>query len=136
MSDSSFPSSKSATEHAAKYGLYRPESESDACGVGFVATLRRECTHAIVTQALTVLENLEHRGAAASDPLTGDGAGILIQIPHALLAEECRALDIPLGAPGTYGLGMVFLPEDPALRAEVIALIERIVESEQQYVLG
>jgi glutamate synthase (NADPH/NADH) large chain len=121
---------------AAEHGLYRPERESDACGVGFVATLRRERTHAIITQALTVLENLEHRGAAASDPLTGDGAGILIQIPHALIAEECARLAIPLGAPGTYGLGMLFLPRDPALRAEVIALIERIVETEEQFVLG
>ncbi|MDQ3031504.1 MAG: glutamate synthase large subunit [Myxococcota bacterium] len=122
--------------HAAAHGLYRPERESDACGVGFVATLRRERTHTVVTQALTVLENLEHRGAAASDPLTGDGAGILIQIPHALIAEECAKLDIPLGAPGTYGIGMLFLPREAALRAEVIALIERVVESEEQVVLG
>jgi len=121
---------------AAARGLYRPESEHDACGVGFVATLRRERTHAIIEQALTVLENLEHRGAAASDPLTGDGAGILIQIPHALLVEECGKQGIPLGAAGTYGVGMAFLPREAQLRAEVVALIARIVEEEQQVVLG
>ncbi|AKF08959.1 glutamate synthase large subunit [Sandaracinus amylolyticus] len=130
------PASPEVRRLAAAEGLYRPEKESDACGVGFVATLRGDRTHAIVTNALTVLENLEHRGAAASDPLTGDGAGILIQIPHELLAQECAKLDIPLGAPGTYGLGMLFLPRDEALRAEVIALIERIVEGEEQVVLG
>ena len=130
------PASPAVRREAAAKGLYRPEKESDACGVGFVATLRGERTHSIVTQALTVLENLEHRGAAASDPLTGDGAGILIQIPHELLAEECAKLEIPLGAPGTYGLGMLFLPRDEALRAEVIALIERVVAGEDQVVLG
>lgn len=126
----------SSRRHAEAHGLYRSAFESDACGVGFVATLGRERNHRVLTQALTVLENLEHRGAAASDPLTGDGAGILTQIPHTLLAEECQKLDIPLGAPGTYGLGMLFLPRDEALRAEVIALIERIIESEEQIVLG
>ena len=134
--DDALPAPPAVRREAAAKGLYRPEKESDACGVGFVATLRGERTHTIVDRALTVLENLEHRGAAASDPLTGDGAGILIQIPHELLAAQCAELDIPLGAPGTYGLGMLFLPRDPALRAEVIALVERVVEGEEQVVLG
>src|SRR5262245_25837825 len=90
---------------AAREGLYHPRTESDACGVGFVAQLRGGPTHAVIEQALTVLENLEHRGAAASDPLTGDGAGILLQLPYALLEQECARLGFAPGAPGTYGVG-------------------------------
>ena len=123
-------------QQAAARGLYRPERESDACGVGFVATLKRQPSHEVVTQALTVLSNLEHRGSAASDPLTGDGAGLLLQIPHRLLSEECDRLGFAIGAPGTYGVGMVFLPQAPELRAEVVRLIEDIVKREQQVVLG
>ncbi len=118
---------------AQQRGLYRPAAEKDACGVGFVASLRRERSHAIVRKALEVLGNLEHRGASASDPLTGDGAGLLMQIPHELFVSE-GALE--LGAPGTYGVGMMFLPREPERAAACRALVARIVEEEGQIVLG
>jgi glutamate synthase (NADPH/NADH) large chain len=131
---------RSATEaerhHAARDGLYRPDTERDACGVAFVATLERTPSHAVIEQALTVLENLEHRGGVASDPQTGDGAGVLVQIPHALLEDECKRLGIPLPAAGTYGLGMLFLPRDPRTQQAAKHLIERIVDEEGQFVLG
>ncbi|GAB4199397.1 MAG: glutamate synthase-related protein [Sandaracinaceae bacterium] len=123
-------------DRAAREGLYRPDTEKDACGVGFVASARGETSHRIIALALSVLENLEHRGAQASDPTTGDGAGILVQIPHALLAEDCARLGFALGAPGTYGVGMMFLPRAPELRAEILALVTRVVTEEDQFLLG
>jgi glutamate synthase domain-containing protein 2/glutamate synthase domain-containing protein 1/glutamate synthase domain-containing protein 3 len=115
-------------------GLHWPEAERDACGVGFVTSIRGERSHRIVESALSVLANLEHRGAAASDPLTGDGAGILLAIPHELFVATCPAID--LVAPGAYGVGMFFLPPDEGLRAAVVALIDRVVREEGQIVLG
>ncbi len=123
-------------ERAQREGLYRPDFEHDACGVGFVATLDRKASHAVIERALTVLENLEHRGGVASDPLTGDGAGVLVQIPHALLEDECKRLAIPLPAQGTYGLGMLFLPRDSQAQKRARALVERVVDEEGQFVLG
>ncbi len=115
-------------------GLHWREAERDACGVGFVTSTRGERSHRIVDAALTVLANLEHRGAAASDPLTGDGAGILLAIPHELFVATCPAID--LVAPGAYGVGMFFLPLEESARATVVALVERVVREEGQIVLG
>ena len=96
---------QSVRDRAAREGAYRPDHEHDSCGVGFIAHIKGERSHALISQALTILENLEHRGAEGSDPLTGDGAGILVQIPHELLAAECRKADIDLPArAGAYGL--------------------------------
>src|SRR5580704_19325089 len=92
-------------------GLYRSDFEHDACGVGFVADLSGRRTHETVAQALTVLRNLDHRGAKGSDPDTGDGAGILTQIPDALFRASC-AFRLP--AAGSYAAGLVFLPGEPA----------------------
>jgi glutamate synthase (NADPH/NADH) large chain len=122
---------------AAERGLYRPDHEHDACGVGFVAHLRGEASHRMIDHALTVLENLEHRGAEGSDPSTGDGAGLLLHIPHRLFLAEAERLGIPLpNKPGMYGVGMVFLPRNEARRDQVRTLIEEIVEDEEQEVLG
>jgi glutamate synthase domain-containing protein 2/glutamate synthase domain-containing protein 1/glutamate synthase domain-containing protein 3 len=123
-------------ERAVREGLYRPDTEHDACGVGFVASARGETSHRIIALALSVLENLEHRGAQASDPTTGDGAGILVQIPHKLLTEDCARLGFTLGAPGTYGVGMMFLPREEHLRARILELVERVVTEEEQFLLG
>src|SRR5579875_2146520 len=90
-------------------GLYDPAHEHDACGVGFVVNIRGEKSHEIVVKALEVLCNLEHRGACGCDPLTGDGAGILMQIPHDFLRREAERLRFGLPEPGAYGVGMVFL---------------------------
>ncbi len=114
-------------------GLYDPEYEHDGCGVGFVADIKGRRSHRIVEQALEILLNLEHRGACGCDPETGDGAGILSQIPHRLFA---RVAGIPLPDPGSYGVGMVFLPRDPAERAICEAVIEHVVRSEGQSFLG
>jgi len=119
-----------------KSGLYDPHNEHDACGVGFVAHIKGEKSHAIVRQGLQILENLTHRGAVGADPLAGDGAGILLQIPDGFLREECAALDIELPAAGQYGVGMVFLPQNDRTRVECEALIESTIEAEGQLLLG
>jgi len=108
-------------------GLYRPEFEHDACGVGFVAHLKGCKSHRQVQDALTMLENMEHRGACGWDEESGDGAGIMIQIPHEFLWEECSKLDIRLGEPGYYGVGMTFLPKNPELNAKCRNLIKESI---------
>ena len=119
-----------------KQGLYDPRHEHDACGVGFVAHIKGQQSHAIVRQGLQVLENLTHRGAVGADPLAGDGAGILIQVPDNFLREECAAPGIELPAPGRYAVGMIFLPQQDQTRAECEALIERLIDEEDQVLLG
>src|SRR5580704_3821169 len=114
-------------------GLYRSDFEHDACGVGFVADLSGRRTHETVAQALTVLRNLDHRGAKGSDPDTGDGAVILTQIPHALFRASC-AFSLP--AAGRYAAGLVFLPGDPAEAAAAQAEVARLATEEGLAVLG
>lgn len=117
-------------------GLYDPNFEHDACGMGFVAHLKGAKSHQIVQQALKVLTHMEHRGACGCEENTGDGAGILIQIPHEFLAAECKSLNIKLPAAGDYAVGMVFLPQDAGARAEAAATFARIIEEEGQTLLG
>ena len=120
----------------AAQGLYDPRDEHDACGVGFVVHVKGQRSHAIVRQALQVLINLLHRGACGCEANTGDGAGILIQMPDRFLRRETARLGIALPPERHYGAGFVFLPRDAALRAEIEALIERIVVEEGQQFLG
>ncbi|MFD2784586.1 glutamate synthase large subunit [Hymenobacter rubripertinctus] len=110
-------------EQTAPQGLYRPEFEHDACGTGFVADVAGRPSHQLVTDALTILENMEHRGACGCDPDSGDGAGLLLQLPHWFLLEECTLLGIRLPEPGEYGVGMLFLPKNPGLRHVARTLI-------------
>ena len=117
-------------------GLYDPAHEHDACGVGFVVHIKGLKSHDIVRKALQVLINLLHRGACGCEPNTGDGAGILLQMPDKFLRRECARLGIPLPAPTEYGAGLVFLPRDPAQRERVEALIAGIVGEEGQRLLG
>src|SRR5437016_8131882 len=117
-------------------GLYSPGHEHDACGVGFVVDMKGRRSHAIVAQALEVLKNLLHRGACGCEVNTGDGAGILIQIPHAFLTRECARLGITLPAPKRYGAGLVFLPRDAAQAARCRELLATIVAEEGQTLLG
>jgi glutamate synthase (NADPH/NADH) large chain len=117
-------------------GLYDPRHEHDACGVGFVVDIRGRRSHGVVDRALTVLKNLLHRGACGCEPNTGDGAGILVQMPDRFLRRECGRLDVPLPDPGEYGCGLVFLPRAPAPRHRVQALLHSIVEHEGQRLLG
>ncbi|MDE2641043.1 MAG: hypothetical protein OXI03_10760, partial [Chloroflexota bacterium] len=106
-----------ARAEAAAQGLYDPAREHDACGVGLVANLSGDATHTIIQQAIEVLENLEHRGALGADPLTGDGAGLLMEMPDDLLRAEAESLGIALPPLGAYGVGMVFLPQNDDERA-------------------
>src|SRR5437870_2239501 len=116
--------------------LLDPRTERDACGVGFVVNVKGERSHDIIEKGLTVLQNLTHRGACVCDPLTGDGAGILVQVPDAFLRRECAAERIALPAPGTYGVGMVFLPEEAEQAKACVALLEKVVAEEGQGLLG
>ena len=114
-------------------GLYDPSFEHDACGVGMVARLDNRPTHEVIQKAITALENLEHRGANGADPRTGDGAGILMQMPDELLRA---VVDFELPPAGEYGVLMCFLPQDDAARARLEALLERTVAAEGQRLLG
>ena len=114
-------------------GLYSPSDEHDACGVGFVAHIKGARSHSIVRSALDLLINLEHRGACGSDPDTGDGAGILIQMPDRFFR---KTVSFALPPAGSYGAGLVFLPHDATARADCKAIVERIVVEEGQTLLG
>jgi len=117
-------------------GLYDPQYEHDACGVGFVVHVKGHRSHEIVEQALQILINLRHRGACGCEDNTGDGAGILVQMPHEFLAEVCAEAGIQLPAPGHYGAGNVFLPTDPAQRQRARERCEQIIREEGQQFLG
>ena len=117
-------------------GLYNPANEHDACGVGFVAHIKGKKSHTIVEQGLTVLKNLTHRGAVGWDPKLSDGAGILIQIPDRFYREEMAKQGVKLPPTGQYGVGMVFLPRDPASRIACEYEIERAIKEEGQALLG
>nr|WP_244953805.1 glutamate synthase large subunit [Stappia indica] len=123
-------------EEAARSGLYNPAREHDACGVGFVAHLKGVPSHRIVSDGLQVLENLTHRGAVGADPLMGDGAGMLVQIPHDFFVAEAKDLGIDLPEQGRYGVGFLFLPQDPALRRVCEEIVERVINAEGQACLG
>jgi glutamate synthase domain-containing protein 2/glutamate synthase domain-containing protein 1/glutamate synthase domain-containing protein 3 len=114
-------------------GLYDPRFEHDACGVGMVARLDNQATHEVVARAITALENLEHRGASGADPHTGDGAGILMQLPDELMRG---VVDFELPPAGQYGVLMCFLPTDTSARVRIESLLERTVLGEQQQLLG
>ncbi len=117
-------------------GLYDPKNEHDACGVGFIAHIKGHKSHSIVEQGLLILKNLDHRGAVGADPLMGDGAGVLIQIPDQYYREEMAHQGVTLPPPGEYGVGMVFLPKENASRIACEQEIERAVHAEGQVVLG
>src|SRR6266542_317596 len=119
-----------------KQGLYDPQFEHDACGVGFVVNVKGRKSHAIIEQALQVLLNLDHRGACGCEANTGDGAGILLQMPHEFLKVAGREAGVALPGFGEYGVGMVFLPPEPGERQACVQLFERIVAEEGQHFLG
>jgi glutamate synthase (NADPH) large chain len=106
-------------------GLYRPEFEHDNCGIGFVAHIKGRKSHRIVSDALSMLRRMEHRGAVGAEANSGDGAGLLIQLPHEFFVDECRKLGIHLPAAGEYGVGMVYFPKDVWLREECRAILNR-----------
>ena len=109
-----------------KQGLYDPWYEHDSCGVGFVVDVKGRKSHKIVEQALTVLLNLRHRGACGCEANTGDGAGILLQVPHAFLKDVCSKTGVKLPGPKEYGVGMVFLPPNVSERSNCEKIFEEI----------
>src|SRR3954469_8359461 len=117
-------------------GLYDPALEHDSCGFGFVADIKGRPSHDIVVKSLQELANLEHRGATGAEQNTGEGAGILLQTPHAFFAEECARLGIKLPGPGRYGVGMVFLPTKDIGQNAINGLFDETVRAEGQQLLG
>ena len=117
-------------------GLYDPRNEHDNCGIGFIANIQNRQSHEIVRQGIQILVNLDHRGAVGADPLAGDGAGILMQLPDRLFREEAEALGFSLPAKGDYAVGMVFLPRNERVIEACTAVIEKTAQNEGQTVLG
>jgi len=119
-----------------KQGLYDPRFEKDACGVGFVVDVKGRKSHRILEQAIQVLKNLDHRGACGAEVNTGDGAGVLLQMPHAFNDDVCRKARIALPEAGQYGSGIVFMPRNPGVRRQLEQKFEQVVQSEGLHVLG
>ena len=117
-------------------GLYDPLNEHDACGVGFVAHIKGQKSHAIISQALEILKNIDHRGAVGADPLLGDGAGILIQLPDALFRKWADGEGLKLPQPGDYAVAMCFLPQDEAAREFIVGTFEKFIAKEGQRLIG
>jgi len=118
------------------FGLFDPAQEKDSCGVGFIADIKGRKSHRIIQDGINILLNLEHRGAVGADPRAGDGAGMLVQIPHKFFAKEAARLGFALPEPGQYAVGHIFLPRDPEGEAIVRAAYERVVAEEGLAVLG
>ncbi|AWM88354.1 glutamate synthase large subunit [Microvirga sp. 17 mud 1-3] len=129
---------RTATDPAfpARQGLYDPANEKDSCGVGFIADMKNRKSHTIVEQGLQILHNLDHRGAVGADPKTGDGCGILVQVPHRFFAAECAKLGIWLPEAGAYGVGHLFMPRDPDGLKLVEEIVTKAITDEGLQVLG
>ncbi|HTV71167.1 MAG TPA: glutamate synthase large subunit [Rhizobiaceae bacterium] len=125
-----------ALKAAAERGLYNPAKEHDACGVGFIAHLKGQKSHQIIVDGLKMLENLTHRGAVGADPLMGDGAGILVQIPDRFFREEMAKQGVTLPEAGHYGIGYLFMPQDAALREHIEGIVRDTIAAEGQTFLG
>ncbi|MGU3575245.1 glutamate synthase large subunit [Brucellaceae bacterium C25G] len=135
ITEDPFPRKRQAIRNQdlpARQGLYDPRFEHDACGVGFIAQMKNKPSHQIVRDGLQMLENLTHRGAVGADPLMGDGAGILVQIPHRFFREEMAKNGITLPEAGHYGVGYLFMPRDAELRQHIKELISEVIEAEGQ----
>ena len=122
--------------HPEQQGLYNPLNEHDSCGVGFVCNINGEKSNEIVRKGLKILNRLAHRGAVGADPKTGDGAGILIQLPHEFLSKVTEKEKIDLPSPGEYGTGLVFLPQNERARSFCRDVFTKIIEEEKQILLG
>src|SRR6516164_8803129 len=121
---------------AQSFGLFDPAQEKDSCGVGFIADIKGRQSHKLVEDALTILLNLEHRGAVGADPRAGDGAGILVQIPHAFFAAATAKLGFRLPAPGEYAVGVLFMPRDPDWRRVIRDIYADVIKREGLTLIG
>jgi glutamate synthase (NADPH/NADH) large chain len=117
-------------------GLFDPANEKDSCGVGFIVNLKNRKSHKVVQDGLRILENLEHRGAVGADPLMGDGAGIMVQIPHAFFVSEAKRAGFALPAIGQYAVSHIFMPKDAAMRSAMEKIVEQVIVEEGQVFLG
>jgi glutamate synthase (NADPH/NADH) large chain len=117
-------------------GMYDLSMEKDSCGVGFIANIKGKKSHQIVSDAISILCNLEHRGAVGADPRAGDGAGILVQIPHAFFARKTAALGFKLPEPGQYAIGALFMPKETAWRKVIQSIIAEQIKEEGLVLLG
>ncbi|MGH6681239.1 MAG: glutamate synthase subunit alpha, partial [Bradyrhizobium sp.] len=138
-SDSKPAKVEHAREHSwrpAAAGLYDPALAKDSCGVGFIANIKGRRSHQIVSDALAILCNLEHRGAVGADPRAGDGAGILVQIPHAFFKREAAEIGFLLPDPGQYAIGALFMPRDNAWRKVIQSIIADEIKAEGLMLLG
>src|SRR5713101_6531011 len=117
-------------------GLYDPALEKDSCGVGFIANIKGKKSHQIVSDAINILCNLEHRGAVGADPRAGDGAGILVQIPHAFFLRKAAEIGFQLPKPGDYAVGALFMPKETAWRKDIKSIIADHIKDEQLMLLG
>ena len=121
---------------AIKNGVYNPDNEHDACGIGFVANIKNKKSNSIIRDGLAILENLTHRGAVGADPRAGDGCGILTQVPDKFLRKVCKEIEIILPIEGMYGVGNIFLPKDEKKRSSYISIINKIIEEENLELIG
>src|ERR1700754_1643270 len=117
-------------------GLYDPSLEKDSCGVGFIANIKGKKSHQIVSDAISILCNLEHRGAVGADPRAGDGAGILVQIPHAFFSRKAAEIGFQLPEPGHYAIGALFMPKETAWRKVIQSIIAEQIKEEGLVLLG
>ena len=117
-------------------GLYDPARDKDSCGVGFIADIKGRQSHKIVADGLTILLNLEHRGAVGADPRAGDGAGILVQIPHKFFIRKAAELGFLLPAPGEYAVGVLFMPHEDAWRKEIHGVYAEEIAREGMQLIG
>src|SRR6202050_2813787 len=124
------------TMSASGFGLFDPALEKDSCGVGFIADIKGRKSHKIVEGALTILVNLEHRGAVGADPRAGDGAGILTQIPHKFFAKKAAELDFTLPEPGQYAVGTLFMPHEVERQKEITDIYAEVIATEGFTLLG
>src|SRR5476651_732276 len=118
------------------FGLYDPSLEKDSCGVGFIANIKGKKSHQIVSDAINILCNLEHRGAVGADPRAGDGAGILVQIPHAFFERKAAEIGFQLPKPGDYAVGSLFMPKETAWRNVIKSIIADQIREEGLMLLG
>src|SRR6476469_8001908 len=136
---SAFKPAEPAREHDGRplaEGLYDPSLEKDSCGVGFIANIKGKKSHQIVSDAMNILCNLEHRGAVGADPRAGDGAGILVQIPHKSFAKNAERLGFTLPRPGEYAVGALFMPRDPDWRQIIRDIYAQMIRREGMGLLG
>src|SRR5208282_1630852 len=127
--------SAGAAMNASGFGLFDPALEKDSCGVGFIADIKGRKSHQIVKDGLAILLNLEHRGAVGADPRAGDGAGILVQMPHKFIAKKAAELGIKLPPPGHYAVGALFMPREDEWRQEIMDTFAAIAAQEGMKIL-